>query len=206
MVEMMFFITNKNNRTGDFVWGENIKNQIDNKNFYFPLYESPEIALFLSPFYEKNNDFLIWEAIGEGDMIDEKIRKKFSIVETKKIKEIKPIEVYQRINMAILCSLTVVKNEDYYKCCVDYLNQKETFPKTIKKKLEKIECESEEINAAFPVLSSFEEFTNKEALTAAAIFRSFHDALDFDFSLKLDKISLISTRLKTSEIISILEK
>lgn len=126
MVEIMYLLSNLEKKTnfGNFVWGEETKNEIDNPNFYFALYESPEIAMFLAPIFEKDDQFLIWEAFGEGEVIDEKIRKRFSKVQTKSLKTTRSVTLQQRINMAVLCSVNVVDNKDYFLWCVEYLKTK----------------------------------------------------------------------------------
>lgn len=213
MVEIMYLLSNLEKKTnfGNFVWGEETKNEIDNPNFYFALYESPEIAMFLAPIFEKDDQFLIWEAFGEGEVIDEKIRKRFSKVQTKSLKTTRSVTLQQRINMAVLCSVNVVDNKDYFLWCVEYLKNKSSAAakaEEILQILNSIECESEEINCAFPVVSSsVAEDQNKILeLTASAIYRSFIDSFDLDKNINLDKISLIARMLDSQEIVSYLER
>lgn len=213
MVEIMYLISNLENKTnfGSVVWGQEVKNEIDNPNFYFALYESPEIAMFLAPIFEKDDQFLIWEAFGEGEVIDEKVRKRFSKVQTKSLKTTRSVTLQQRINMAVLCSVNVVDNKDYLLWCVEYLKNKSSAAAKAEELLQilnSIECESEEINCAFPVVSSaVAEDQNKILeLTASAIYRSFIDAADLDKQINLDKISLIARMLDPQEIVSYLER
>lgn len=199
----MFLVTDKDNKTfGGFSWGENLKNETDNTNHYFRLYETIEQAIFLAPFFGFN-EFKVWSAEGFGECIEERTCKRFSGATTLSLEEHNQLTDEKRTVIAILCSLNLVKNQDFVQWCSSYLKGDDRTKEKafiIRESICDTDEESETFSCAIPLLSSVSEDSRIKELTAASVFRAVSDSVDVNDPIDLNKIFKIASFVSSQEI------
>lgn len=201
----MFLVTDKENETfGGFIWGNDVTNETDNPNHYFRLYESLESAIYLGPFFGPK-DFNIWEADGFGECLEEKASKKFSKVKTKNLQTVNCPTDEQRMTLAILCSLNIVKEKSFLEWCCSYLKEEDYAAKSsfLQESLSELE-ECERFSCAIPLLSCLSSKEKTQELTAASIFRSISDSIDLEEPFDLNKLFKIAALVPAKEIASLI--
>jgi len=201
----MFLVTDKNNKTfGGFSWTEGSENETDNPNYYFRLYENLEAALYLSPFFG-HEEFNIWVAEGYGDCLEERTCKKFSKVKSISLKEVPHVPDEKRIITAILCSMSLVKNDDFLKWCSLYLKEEDRSKESafvIRESVSETDEESEYFSCALPLLSCVSNKEKVASLSAASIFRAVSDSIDVGDPIDLNKITKIVSFIPSKDIAS----
>jgi len=203
----MFLVTNKENKTfGDFVWGDDVINETENPNHYFRLYDSLDEAIYVSPFFGLK-DFNVWEADGFGECVEERTSKKFSKAKTISLKSFTQPTDENRIIVAILCSLNIVKENNFLEWCSSYLKNEDRSEEKafiVKESFSELEKECEEFSCAVPLLSCLSLKEKTQELTAASIFRAISDSIDLKEPIELKKLFKIASVIKAEEIASII--
>jgi hypothetical protein len=203
----MYLITDKENKTfGGFLWTNETTNETDNPNHYFRLYDSLESAIYLCPFFG-HKEFNVWEAEGSGECIEERTSKKFSICKTLSIKEVSLPSNEKRMLAAILCSLNIVKDQEFISWCSSYLkNEDRTKEKAfiVKESFANLEEDCERFSCAIPLLSSLSAEDRTVELTAYSIFRAISDSVDLEEKIELNKVLKIASFIPANEIASII--
>ena len=119
---MFYLITDKDNTTWrDVQWGENVTHEEENPNYHFAVYNSPQAACYMYPFYEEFKNPKLWAASGENPSRDEGFRTKFAKLTTLNQLTSTLPNKDQRITFAILCSMNLVMNPIYRDWAVRYL-------------------------------------------------------------------------------------
>ena len=200
---MYFLITKYDNKTErDILWGEEVANEELNSNYYFTLYDSPQKAVYLYPFYEETAfDKILWSVETMSDVLDGGLRNRCSKVKTIKKQDIVFPTPEKRITLAILCAYSLVKNEDFKKWALSYLSGKDISKESaynLQTKLQTVE-EEEELDCVFPALSSV-IFNTPEQFSANAIHRAYCDSIDLKIDLDLNQLIKIVNVLTNKEI------
>jgi hypothetical protein len=204
----MFLVTDKENKTfGDFSWSDNVENETDNPNHYFRLYHSLDSALYLSPFFNNQTDINIWEAEGNGESSQGEYFTAFSKVKVTSLKEFSNPTNQNRIVVAILCCLNLVKNQDFLNWCSNYLKNQEHIKENaflLKESISDTDDESECFSCAIPLLSAVLNEEKAIEYLAASTFRSLSDSIDIGNPIDLDKIFRINRLVNPEDIASTL--
>jgi hypothetical protein len=201
---MYFLITKNDNKTErDILWGEEVTNEELNSNYYFTIYDSPEKAVYLYPFYEETAfDKILWSVETLSDVLDGGLRSKCSKVKTIKKHDINFPVPEKRITLAILCAYSLVKNEEFKNWALSYLSGKDTSKESaynLHTKLQTADEEEEGLDCAFPALSSV-VLNSPEQFSANAIHRAYCDSIDLKTDLNLDQLIKIVNVLTNKEI------
>lgn len=199
----MFLLTDKENKTfGDFIWEKDKTNETDNSNFYFKLFNTIEIALYLAPVLGYK-DFNVWSAEGYEEKINDRFCKKFSKVKTIAPQSYNKPDIEKRTTTAILCSLNLVKSQEFIDWCKSYLTRKESFKEQayiLKESISDTDESSEYFSCAIPLLSSVLNEERSEELTSFSIFRAISDSFDLEDPIDVVKLIKISNFIGPKEI------
>jgi len=202
---MYFLITKDDNKTErDILWGEEVTNEELNSNYYFTIYDSPEKAVYLYPFYEETAfDKILWSVETLSEVLGSGLRNKCSKVKTIKKHDINFPTAEKRITLAILCAYNLVKKEEFKNWALSYLSGKDNSKESAYKLHSKLQISEEEeeegLDCAFPALSSV-IFNAPEQFSANAIHRAYCDSIDLKIDLDLDQLIKIVNVLTNKEI------
>lgn len=199
----MYLITKNDNKTErDVLWGEEVTNEELNSNYYFTIYDSPEKAVYLYPFYEETAfDKILWNIETLSEILNGGLRSRCSKVKTIKKHDISFPTPEKRITLAILCAYNLIKNEEFKSWALSYLSGADISKESAYKLHTKLQTaeEEEELDCAFPTLSSV--FLNSpEQFSANAIHRAYCDSIDLKIDLDLDQLIKIVNVLTNKEI------
>ena len=206
---MLYLVTNEENKTfNNVLWGENVSHEEENPNHYFPVYNSPQIASYMYPFYEIIKNPKIWSASSECP-IQNHIRSHLPKLTT--IEDIKfsfPSNS-QRMNFSILCSLNIVTNQLFKTWAINYLkgNKTKEAAQNLNEQLiqEKDVSQEDSYLACTYSLVSAVTIEDPIFLTACSAHRAYCDALTMKNPINLNQIIDIVNNLSDQEIVSVLE-
>ena len=207
---MFYLITDQDNKTWRGVeWGENITHEEENPNYHFAVYNSPQAACYMYPFYEEIKNPKVWTATGENPSRDEGFRTKFA-----KLTTVSPLSIMlptrdQRITFGILCSMNLVMNPIFRDWAVKYLRGEDQTKESAKIGADKL---MEQVGTPVPAEHEYTAcchaalaavmLEDPSLFAASAGHRAYHDSLDMAQPINLEQIAQIVNMLSSAEIAS----
>ena len=205
---MFYLITDQDNKSWrDIVWGENVSHTENNPNYHFSVFNSPQTATYMYPYYERTLHFpKVWEVKAENLARSEGFRSKFSKLTSLKEFKIALPTNEQRIVFGILSCMNLITNPIFKDWALKYLKGEDQTPesafKVNEKLLEMMSCtwmgtpENQYFYCAHAILTAV-AINEPFVLPATAAHRAYHDSLNFNFEaptheLKPEEIKQIS--------------
>ena len=211
---MFYLITDQENKSWRNIQGGiNTTHTENNPNYHFAVYDSPQTAAYMYPFYEKTESPKLWEVSGEITR-SEGFRSKFSKLTSLKEFKITLPTKEQRITFGILCCMNLVMNPIFREWAIKYLKNEDQSPTTANEINEKLfsllDCnwiaspENEYTYCAHTILTAV-IINEPLILPAAAAHRAYYDSLEFSESLNLEQVAQIVNIMPANEIATLLK-